>query len=236
MSIPIILYLKAKDTNFSLSNARVTNLSINIRTLTLLNRTKPEDNFTRSSRSTLHAPLHHFASSARVAGVVQFRAITESTRKSLRRVVRLTVAARLKVSRLYSIVKLYHISFLLSRHWCIQILLNHVKLLSLYIFFCRLVHTKNRIRRFRIKRKNHIYFIFIWVWLYENVIAKIVYRFKFKRKYVTLPPNRITLVSLNQKWHSLKLLQNIGTRERDFQENEIYIYILATTSGRRYDP
>lgn len=116
MSIPIILYLKAKDTNFSLSNARVTNLSINIRTLTLLNRTKPEDNFTRSSRSTLHAPLHHFASSERVAGVVQFRAITESTRKSLRRVVRLTIAARLKVSRLYSIVKLYHISFLLSRH------------------------------------------------------------------------------------------------------------------------
>lgn len=130
----------------------------------------------------------------------------------------------MKVSRLYSIVKLYHISFLLSRHWCIQILLNHVKLLSLYIFFCRLVHTKNRIRRFRIKRKNHIYFIFIWIWLYENVIAKIVYRFKFKRKYVTLPPNRITLVSLNQKWHFLKLLQNIGTRERDFQENEIYIY------------
>lgn len=161
MSIPIILYLKAKDTNFSLSNARVTNLSINIRTLTLLNRTKPEDNFTRSSRSTLHAPLHHFASSERVAGVVQFRAITESTRKSLRRVVRLTVAARLKVSRLYSIVKLYHISFLLSRHWCIQILLNHVKLLSLYTFFCRLVHTKNRIRRFRIKRKNHIYFIYL---------------------------------------------------------------------------
>lgn len=49
MSIPIILYLKAKDTNFSLSNARVTNLSINIRTLTLLNRTK---------RKTI-SPDHH---------------------------------------------------------------------------------------------------------------------------------------------------------------------------------
>lgn len=94
----------------------------------------------------------------------------------------------------------------------------------IYFFLSTCSHEESNSSLQNKKKESHLLYLFTWVWLYENVIAKIVYRFKFKRKYVTLPPNRITLVSLNQKWHSLKLLQNIGTRERDFQENEIYIY------------
>lgn len=101
-------------------------------------------------------------------GVVQFRAITESTRKSLRRVVRPTVAARLKALRLYSIIKWHHISLLVSPDRCIQIL-HPCKLAFSYIFFLSTCSSrKMRFRCFRIKKKTNAWLQTSVTMMYEK--------------------------------------------------------------------
>lgn len=109
MSISIILYLKkGEDTNFSLARPHVAKKGTYQSTHLPFNGTKYRSGKTIpiiTFNVTRATPSFRQQRKGRRNGVVQFRAITESTRKSLRRVVRPTVAARFKALRLYSTIK-----------------------------------------------------------------------------------------------------------------------------------
>lgn len=74
MSISIILYLKKERIQISRWQGHTLRRRelINQRTCRLMEQNTEAGRQFRSSRSTLHAPLHHFANSERVAGTESF--------------------------------------------------------------------------------------------------------------------------------------------------------------------